>query len=263
METLPLNHTRSFYGDAIRVVDCASNVPVAFAGDTPEQEARFGTCGNQFFGGVLLTESHLSGNITVQFTPIDSTTAHFVVTQGVLHGDDGVISGPMGFHFPLKNSQISDALTLSSGDLDLISGYAIHIQWYVSATNSGFTAIGNANPKLTAPIINFPGARGHAWARFTQRPDGLLDLYFRGSTLLPLGGDILGDPVRFPIPFCSADFHCASIPARGTSLHPLLLPRYQRFSRFHTLRTQLPGHPRKQGPDIHGERALHELRRRF
>ena len=221
-ETLPLNHKGSFYGDAIRVVDCSSIVPVAFAGDTPDEEARLGICGNELFGGDLLAQSHLSGNITIQFTTINSSTAHFVVTQGVLHGDDGVFSGPQGFSLPLKKSQVSDALTLSSGDLDLISGYATNVRWYVLTSNTGLTALYNANPKLAAQAIGFPGARGHAWARFTQRPDGLLDFYFRGSTFLPLGKDTLGDRVRFPLPYCDPDLKCPSIPASGTSLHPYL-----------------------------------------
>lgn len=221
VETLPLNHSVSFYGDALRVVDCSSIVAAAFAGDTIDDEVTYGTCGNQFFGGDLMTSSHLTGNLTIQFTPTSPTTAHFVVSQGVMTGDEGVISGPVGFTYPLENSVLSDALILSSGDLDLTSGYAINIQWYVSATNSGFQAIGSVNPNLAAPVIQYPGARGFAWARFTQRADGLLDFYFRGSTFLPLGGDAGGEMIRFPL-FCSPDNRCASIPARGTALHPYL-----------------------------------------
>src|ERR1019366_3485154 len=63
VETLPLNHTASFFGDALRAVDCADYVPPAFPGDTEAQEVAFGTCGNQLFGGVVMTDSHLSGNL--------------------------------------------------------------------------------------------------------------------------------------------------------------------------------------------------------
>ena len=203
-------------------MDCSKQVPVAFEGDTPEQEARYGTCGNQLFGGALLTDSHLTGNLTITFVPITSTLVHFVVRQGALFGTDGVLSGPLGYSFPMRNNQVSDTFLLSSGDLDLVSGYAINIQWYASFFNTGLLALSNANPKLAAPVINFPGIRGHAWARFTQRSDGLLDFYFRGSTFLPLGHDTDGDIVRFPLPYCSVDLNCASVPARGTSLHPHL-----------------------------------------
>ncbi len=221
-ETLPLNHQGSFYGDAIRVVDCGPGTPVAFPGDTPEQEARFGICGNQFFGGDLLLLAHLSGTVRIQFVPIDSTTAHFTISLGVLRGDDSVLAGPEGFRFPMQNNVITDALTLSQGDLDLISGYSTNVQVHILASNGGFTAVDHANPKLGPVTVSYPGSRGHAWARFTQRPDGLLDFYFRGSSFLPLGGDVHGDTTQFPLPFCSADLNCTSIPAPGTSLHPHL-----------------------------------------
>lgn len=222
VETLSLNHQGSFFGDALRAVDCANYVAPAFSGDTYLQEVPYGTCGNQLFGGVVMTDSHLSGNLTIQFFPTGPTTAHFVVTQGVMKGDDGVLSAPVGYNLPVKSNQVSDALILSSGDLDLVSGYAINLQWYASFSNTALLALGNVNPNLAAPIINFPGTRGHAWANFVQRPDGLLDFYFRGSTFLPLGNDINGQLVRFPLPYCSADGNCASVVARGTSLHPHL-----------------------------------------
>ena len=50
IETLPLNKTASFFGDAMRVVDCAD----------PDL-ARFGTCGNQFFG-IAARRQARSGN---------------------------------------------------------------------------------------------------------------------------------------------------------------------------------------------------------
>jgi hypothetical protein len=224
VETMPLNHDGSFFGDQMRVVDCSPAVQPAFPGDTPESEVRFGTCGNQYFGGVLITESHLAGNLTIQFLPTSATTAHFVVSMGVLHGEDGALVGPVGFNFPLRGQQVSDGLTLSSGDVDLISGYVDPntLLWYAYFANSGLFAIGNANPKLVAPVIAFPGIRGSVWANFAQRPDGKLDFFLRVSTFLALGGDIQGDPFRFPLPLCGPTLHCASILARGTSLHPHL-----------------------------------------
>lgn len=170
VETLPLNETGSFFGDALRAVDC-----------TDPQEQRFGICGNQLFGGVAMTDSHLSGKITIQFYPPINNVAHFVVYMGVLPGEDGVLTAPMGFNMPVKGNQVSDALQISSGDLDLTNGYATNLQWYCYFSNSALLALGNVNPKLPRPIITFPGTRGHAWASFSQRPDGLLDFYFRGD----------------------------------------------------------------------------------
>jgi hypothetical protein len=224
VETLPLNHDGSYFGDQLRAVDCTPDVTPAFPGDTPADEVRFGTCGNQLFGGVAITDSHLTGNITIQFFPTSATTAHFIVQQHVLVGDDGVLSAPLGFSLPVKGNQVSDALTLSSGDLDLTTGYANPntLLWYANFSNTALLALGNVNPKLPVPVIAFPGARGVSWANFAQRPDGLLDFYFRGNTFLPLGSDIQGDPVRFPMPFCGPTGNCASVLARGTSLHPHL-----------------------------------------
>jgi hypothetical protein len=223
-ETLPLNHTGSFYGDQFRIVDCSPDVTPAFPGDTAANEAVFGTCGNLLFGGPALFDSHLAGNLTIQFNRTSATTAHFIVFMGTLHGDNGTVTAPLGYNFPVAFNTVSDALTLSSGDLDLTTGYVDpnSIQWYASFANSGLLAIGNANPKLPAPIVNFPGQRGFAWASFAQRPDGLLDFYFHGSTFLPLGDNIGGDPVHFPLPFCTATANCISVLARGTSLHPHL-----------------------------------------
>ncbi len=213
VETLPLNHQGSFFGDAFRVVDC-SNI----------NDAQFGTCGNQFFGGVAMMDSHLSGNVTIQFFPIGPTTAHFVVTQGTMRGDDTVLAAPMGYSVPVTLNSVADSLILSSGDVDLISGYANPdtLQWNSSFANSAYLSLLNVNPNLTAPIISFPGVRGHAWANFVQRPDGLLDFYFRGSTFLPLGNDTNGQLVRFPLPFCNPNYECTSMVSRGLSLHPHL-----------------------------------------
>ena len=224
VETLPINHDLSFFGDQFRIVDCAPGVTPAFPGETIDTEAHFGTCGNQLFGGPALFDSHLQGNLTIQFYPTSATTAHFVVQQHSLTGDNGTVTAPLGYSFPVFYNQVSDGLILSSGDVDLTSGYVNpnSISWYSSFQNSGLLAIGNANPNLAPPVVGFPGARGFAWAKFIQRPDGLLDFYFHASTFLPLGSDINGEPVRFPLPYCNPVAQCVSVLARGTSLHPHL-----------------------------------------
>ncbi len=224
IETLPINHDGSFYGDQIRIVDCTPDLTPAFSGETAADEVKYGTCGNQLFGGPAMFDSHLRGNITIQFTPTGPTTAHFTVSQHVLTGDDGTVTAPLGYNFPIVNSTVSDVLQISSGDVDLTTGYANPntLVWNAAFLNSGMQAIALANPKLIPPVITFPGARGIAWASFAQRPDGLLDFFFRGSTFLPLGGEIGGDPVHFPLPYCNPKIQCTSILARGTSLHPHL-----------------------------------------
>src|SRR5438105_93611 len=96
VETLPLNHEGSFFGDQFRIVDCSPDVTPAFPGDTPADEVRFGICGNQLFGGPALFDSHLAGNLTIEFFPTSATTAHFVVSMHVLYGDDGTVTAPLG-----------------------------------------------------------------------------------------------------------------------------------------------------------------------
>jgi hypothetical protein len=224
IETLPLNHQASFFGDAPKIVDCSSTVPVAFAGDTIAKEVEYGTCGNELFGGALLLDSHLTGTLKIQFTPTSPTTAHFVVTQGLILGDDSIVSAPLGYTFPVRNNQVSDGTVLSSGDLDLTTGYANPntLVWNANFLNTALIALANVNPNLTAPTISFPGVRGFAWARFSQRSDGKLDISFRGSTFLPLGDNTFGQSVRWPLPYCDPDLNCASVLARGTTLHPHL-----------------------------------------
>jgi hypothetical protein len=219
-QTLPLNKRHSFFGDTLRAVDC-----------TDDRDVTFGTCGNLLFGGVAMTTSHLSGDITIRFYPPVKNVAHFEVIHGILRGDDGRLVAPQGYDFPVLLNQVSDPPNiLSEGDLDLTTGGVTNIKYRVQFLNTALLALGTVNPKLEPPVIEFPGVRGHAWARFEQRPDGLLDFTFQGNTFLPLGKDVQGDPVRWPMPFCGPRLACASVLARGTVLHPHL-----------TLSTKAPG----------------------
>src|SRR5580692_1050539 len=175
VQTLPLNHDGSFFGDQFRIVDCSPDVTPAFSGETIAAEVGFGTCGNQLFGGPALFDSHLQGNLSFQFYPTSATTAHFVVQQHTLTGDNGTVTAPLGYSFPVVENTVSDALILSSGDVDLTTGYVNPdtLLWNSSFQNSGLLAIGNVNPNLAPPVVAFPGARGFAWGKFIQRPDGL------------------------------------------------------------------------------------------
>ena len=214
-QTLPLNKTASFFGDSLNAVDCAE-----------DKDLPFGTCGNLLFGGLVMTDSHLNGTIRIRFRePFEfgvTELAYFEVIHGTLDGDDSVLVAPQGFEMPVLRNEVRDApLFLSNGLLDLKTGGVYNLQYFVLFLNSALDTLLDANPKIVAPVVVFPGIRGSVWARFEQRPDGLLDFTFRGSTFLALGRDVEGDTVRFPLPFCNP-LHCASIPARGTSLHPHL-----------------------------------------
>src|SRR6185436_5203994 len=105
---------------------------------------------------------------------------------------------------------------VSSGDLNLTTGEVSNLKYSVLVSNTWYNSLINANPKLIGSPFNFPGPYGYAQAIFTQRADGLLDFTFLGSSFLPLGGNIGGDPTRLPLPFCGPLAQCSSIQAQGT-----------------------------------------------
>src|SRR3990167_3669239 len=93
-QTLPLNKTASFFGDVLHAVDCAE-----------DKDLPYGTCGNQLFGGQVMTDSHLNGNLRIRFYPPVNDVAHFEVIHGTLHGDDGVLQSPQGYELPVLRSE--------------------------------------------------------------------------------------------------------------------------------------------------------------
>ncbi|MEZ5400181.1 MAG: hypothetical protein R2729_10975 [Bryobacteraceae bacterium] len=212
VETLLLDRTGSFFGDALRAVDC----------DDPADQP-LGICANLLFGGYVLTTSHLSGSITIRFFPIDETRARFEVTHGTLAGEDSVLAAPQGYLLPLPKASVSDVPGLvSEGELDLTTGGVTRLKYRVRFADTALDTLARVNPKLPVTALEFPGPRGRAWARFEQRADGLLDYSFQGSTFVPAGAEAGGDLIRFPLPFCDAGLHCASVVARGTSFRPRL-----------------------------------------
>jgi hypothetical protein len=218
-QVLPLSKAASYFGDSIRAVNCRNPA-----------EVRFGSCGGALFGGFALVDSHLTGYVRLSFTEPVNDITRFEVTHGEgLAGDDGVLRAPQFFKLPNQQNRVRDVPGLvSSGDLDLATGEVSNLTCYVSFNNTALLALSRVNPNLPAqPIVfsSLPSTEtryGSAWAAFEQRPDGLLDYTFYGSAFLPLGGDFQGDPVRFPLTICSPALEFASVPARGTALHPHL-----------------------------------------
>src|ERR1700694_4234078 len=66
VEILPINKDASFYGDAIRMVDCPK-----------EADEPFGLCNNHLFGGLALMSTHLQGSIQIRFYPPVGSISHF------------------------------------------------------------------------------------------------------------------------------------------------------------------------------------------
>ena len=209
-QVLPLSKEASYYGDALRAVHTADPA-----------EIPYGLSGNLLFGGLALLDSHLSGQIRIKFTPPVNNVTHFEVTHGEgLVGDDGRLSAPQFFKLPGIMNKLLDPQdgVLSSGDLDLATGSVANLQYRLFFMNSAIFALAQVNPTLPKAPINFPGQYGSTWARFEQRPDGLLDFEFYGTTFIPMS--VLGAPARFPLPFVSPTMNFASIPCDGTALHP-------------------------------------------
>lgn len=212
VQELPINSRVSYFGDALRAVDCPAD------DDNP-----FGTCGNLLFGGLALTDAHISGPVRIRFYPLPRNRARFEVSHPRGFGGElGTLSAPQFFRMPVEANLVRDPfdLIVSEGELDLVTGEVTDLKYRLLFINTAVLALGNVNPKLEAPIIEFPGIYGSSWAKFEQRPDGRLDFTFFGSTFLSLGSRISGDVTRFPLPFCNIRWQCASIPAPGTSLHP-------------------------------------------
>jgi len=213
IEVLPIDPTGSYMGDAIRIVDCPN------AADEP-----FGTCGNELFGGVGLWNSHLKGALQIRFSaPVEGVT-HFEVTHPFnLTGGDVLMTMPQLYIFGMSQNTILDTFdNVSSGDLNLVTGQVSNLSYNVIFFNLWYGALGVVNPKLKPPPFQFPGIYGSAQASFSQRPDGLLDFTFYGSTFLPLGGSINGDPVRLPLPLSGPQLELGNMQVPGMSLHPHL-----------------------------------------
>jgi len=209
-QVLPLNKEASYYGDAIRGVDCRD-----------VDESIWGSGREQLFGGLALLDSHLSGRIRIRFSEPFNDISHFEVShEEGLVGDDGMMRAPQFFKLPgCHNSVKDDPDLISSGDLNLETGEVTNMEMFFRFMNTALLALVRCNPKFPDVPISFPGKYGSAHASFDNRPDGNLDITFFGTTFIPLGF-ALPDPVRFPLPFASPTLDFASIPARGTQLHP-------------------------------------------
>jgi hypothetical protein len=216
-QVLPVSKAASYFGDSIRAVNCRN-----------KNEIPFGSCRGTLFGGFAMVDSHLSGSVRIKFTTPVNHMTHFEVTHGEgLQGDDGTLSAPQFFKLPALQNGVKDVPgKISSGDLNLETGEVSNPKYYFYFGNSALLALGRVNPGLPAPpTIIFAEESSltqysSATATFEQRADGLLDYSFYGSTFLPLGSVLQGQPVLFPLPISSPTLQFASVPANGTALHP-------------------------------------------
>jgi hypothetical protein len=218
--TLTLNQEASYVGDALRA-----------AHTTFEHDIPFGSAPNTLFGGLCLTQTHLTGQVRFRFSPPQNNIASFTMSFGAgLKGEDGVLSAPQYFKLPSLGAMVTDVEGLVSvGKLNLATGEVTDINIKVSIMNSALMALVSVNPGFPATPIEFstesrqdPGNShyGSAYAKFEQRADGTLDFTMAGVEFVPLGGGFGGEMLRFPLPFASADSQFASVPAVSTSLHP-------------------------------------------
>jgi hypothetical protein len=218
-QTLPLNKEWSYFGDALRVVDAPHDPP--FLPAFPS----FGGCGNTFFGGLAMTDSHLEGQLHIKFSePNERNVTRFEIYHpGGLVGDDGVLAAPLFFKLPSQLNTIGDVPGLvSSGELNLDTGVVTNFHYRVTFMNTAILALFGVNPALPKGPMVFPGPpnAGSTWARFEQREDGLLDFTAAANMFLPLGIAFGGEMIRFPLPFSTPDLQCASLATRCLSLHP-------------------------------------------
>jgi hypothetical protein len=223
---LQLNPERSYFGDALRAVDCED-----------PNDWQFGGCAGLKFGGLAMTDSHLHGQLRIRFEPPIGNLSRFEVSVGEgLTGDDGILAAPQFYKLPSQQARVDDFPGAPSvGWVDLTTGEVVTavtdplqpnvLSFNFNFFNTAILALIRVNPNFPVNIpISFPGPAplyyGSAWAWFYQRPDGQLDFEFFGTTFAPLGGALGGQQVRFPLPFAGGTLEFASIPARGLALHP-------------------------------------------
>ncbi len=212
-QILDIDQAGSYMGDAVRIVDCPK-----------DEDNPLGVCGNLLFGGLALWNSHLTGSLAIQFYPPVNNVAHFEIFHpNNLVGEDVLMQAPQLYQMTVSSNIVLDTLSeYSSGDLNLVTGEVTNLNYTVNFFNDWYSRLTEANPRLKPPPFSFPGTYGTARAVFEQRPDGLLDFTFYGSTFLPLGNNVEGDPVRLPLPFCGPFVSCGTIQVPGLSLHPHL-----------------------------------------
>jgi hypothetical protein len=159
VEILPINKDASFYGDAIRMVDCPK-----------EADEPFGLCNNHLFGGLVQMSSHLQGFIQIRFYPPIGPISHFEVSHLTnLQADDTVLVGPQLYQMPIQQGFILDPLSyVSSGDVNLTTGEVSHLNYSILVSNTFYTALQNANPKLVGNPFSFPGPTA-MWRRYSNR----------------------------------------------------------------------------------------------
>lgn len=215
-QTLPISKAGSYFGEAAKIQDCPEDK------DNP-----LGLCNNVLFGGSALFVSSLSGNIRIRFFPPARDIAKFEISHpGGLRGDDVMQRAPLFYQFPVRGVRFTDfEKSLTKGEVDLTTGEVRNLVYTVTVSSNILEAYKRLNPQLKGTEISFPGIYGTVVGRFEQRPDGLLDFTFFGSTFAPFGnsqGGLGDDKVRIPLPFCSSPGVCLGMEAPGTTLRPRL-----------------------------------------
>jgi hypothetical protein len=225
-QVLPLSRAASYFGDGIAALDCQD-----------ERDIQWGSCNNLLFAGLAMVDSHLSGSIRIKFSPpVDGVCDFEVSYEGGFVGEDSVLTTPRFFKMPFQHNRV-DAVpgVISSGKLDLRTGEAAfgeggvrQVQLFATYSSNALTALASVNANFPllpgtrdkAGPIAFPGQYGSAWVKFEARPDGLLDFTFYGSTFVPLGS--FSKDTRWPLPIVGPTQHYATIPSKGTVMHPHL-----------------------------------------
>lgn len=214
-ETLAVSKAGSYFSEAVKIQDC----PL-------DRDNPLGLCNNLLFGGMAMFISQLAGNLHIKFyTPIGNVAQFEITHPGGLHGDAAVERAPLAYHFPIAEPEFTDELRLTKGQVDLTTGWVQNLDYRLCVASNILDAYKNLNPQLEGCEVALPGIYGTAIGHFDQRPDGLLDFTFFGSTFAPLGNNQAGkgdDKVRIPLPFCSKPGVCAGMEAPGTSLRPRL-----------------------------------------
>lgn len=203
-----LNPSGSYFGDAIAAIDTRDG-----------ERARWGSTPDWLFGGFAMVDSHLHGSLRFRFRPSGNGAADFDLSfAGGLRGEDSLLVAPQLFEMPFQHNRVDDVPDhVSTGTVNLATGEVTALTLYARYSSTALLTLVEQNPTFPREPLTFPGPYGTAIARFEQRPDGVIDFTFGGTTFVPLGAGI-----RWPLPFGGPTSEFASVPANGTVMHPHL-----------------------------------------
>ena len=218
--TLILNPKRSYFGDALNVVDVPNEARV------DPRFPPFGWSGDSLIGGYALTVSPLKGQVVLEFqSKIEDGFIPFTLHHSIgLKGQNSVLSSPDGYRMPSTGNTVVDARPLSHGYLEISTGRLYDFHYNVRFFNSAIVNLLSVNPGLGTPPLLFPGVpqAGHVIGKLQyDSTQNQFSLRIHALMFLPLDIESKGKPITMPAAHSSKRYSEKFL-ARNSSLHPFI-----------------------------------------